>query len=316
MMKPVVFIDGEAGTTGIQIRDRLAGRDDIALLSLPDAERKRVERRADALNACDVAILCLPDDAAREAVSLIRNPAVRVIDASTAHRTHPDWVYGFAELTAGHAGRIAASRRVSNPGCYATGAIAVLRPLVERGLVSADFPALIHAVSGYSGAGVKMIDAYENPVNPGYIDTPVRGYGFALKHKHVPEIQLHSGLSARPIFLPMIGRYRQGILLSVGLHFSAMAAGMSGERVHAELTKHYARAPHVALAPLHRDASFDSLEPESLNGTDDLHIHIFANDAAGQCVIAAVFDNLGKGASGAAVQNLDLMLTGAVYSER
>jgi N-acetyl-gamma-glutamyl-phosphate reductase len=307
-MKPVIFIDGEAGTTGLQIRTRLNPRQDIEILSLANEDRKNPARREEALNNCDVAILCLPDNAARGSVSMIRNPAVRVIDASTAHRTNPEWVYGFPEMASEQATHIAEGARITNPGCYPTGAIALLRPLIVHGLIRDDYPATISAVSGYSGAGSRAIDTYEKKSHSESDEPTVLGYGFALEHKHVPEIQTHSGLSVRPMFLPMIGHYRQGILLSVGLHFRHIAPAASGARVHSALADHYRHAPHIRLMPLHSGASVDALNPEALNDTDDLQIHVFENDRRDQCVVAAVFDNLGKGASGAAVQNLNLML--------
>ena len=213
MTAPLVFIDGDQGTTGLQIHERLRDRNDLRLLTLPEADRKNAARRAEAINACDIAVLCLPDGPARDAVASIANPAVRVIDASSAHRTEADWVYGFAEMSAAQSARIASARRVTNPGCYPTGAIALLRPLVDAGLVPADYPLAIHAVSGYSGGGRARVDEHEGPSASGAPAFQV--YGLGLAHKHTPEIEKHAGLAQRPFFLPAYGSYRQGIVLTM-----------------------------------------------------------------------------------------------------
>lgn len=306
MTLPTVFIDGDQGTTGLQIHERLRDRTDLRLLTLPEAERKDARRRAEAINACDVAILCLPDAAAREAVGFIRNPKVRIIDASSAHRTQPDWVYGFPEMTPGHARRIREARRVTNPGCYPTGAIALLRPLLEAGLVPRDYPVAIHAVSGYSGGGRAMVDAYES--NDTSRPAPFQVYGLALEHKHTPEIALHAGLAHRPLFVPAYGAYRQGIVLTVPIELRLLPAGVDGERLHACLADRYADARHVEIVPPADARAASRLDPQVLNGTNDLRLSVFVNAKHGQVLLSAVFDNLGKGASGAAVQNLDLML--------
>ena len=303
-MKPVVYIDGDQGTTGLQILQRLHGRSDFELRTLPQATRKDPAARREALNACDIALLCLPDAAAREAVGWIENPRVRVIDASSAHRTAPGWTYGFAEMTPGQAERIAQATRVTNPGCYPTGAVALLRPLVAAGLVPADYPLAIHAVSGYSGMGRAGVDAYEGE---GARSLPaLQVYGLDLRHKHVPEIEQHAQLSARPVFLPAYGAFRQGIVLTIALHLRLCAPGASAARLHDALATFYAGARHVKVLP--RLAGDARLDPQALNGTNDLHLAVAGDDTTGQVVLAAVFDNLGKGASGAAVQNLDLML--------
>ena len=306
MSPPVVFIDGDQGTTGLQIHERLSSRTDIRLSTLAAAERKDLRRRAQAINACDIAILCLPDAAAREAVDATANPHVRVIDASSAHRTHPDWTYGFPEMTPGQAGRIARARRVTNPGCYPTGAIGLLHPLVTAGLIPGDYPISIHAVSGYSGRGRAGVEEHEGPGAAGA--PPYQVYGLALTHKHTPEIQQHAGLAQRPTFVPAYGAFRQGIVLTVPLALRLLAPGVDGTTLHACLARHYADAAHVRVLPLHESGALSHLDPQALNGTNDMRLYVFQNAEYGQVLLAAVFDNLGKGASGAAIQNLDLML--------
>lgn len=303
---PTVFIDGDQGTTGLQIHERLRGRTDFELVTLAPTERKDPQRRAQAINACDIAMLCLPDAAAREAVGFIRNPNVRVIDASSAHRTQAEWIYGFPEMDEGQAQRIARARRVTNPGCYPTGAIALLRPLIEAGLIARDYPVAIYAISGYSGGGRAAVDEYESP--DGSCAAPFKVYGLALEHKHTPEIQLHSGLAHRPFFVPAYGAYRQGIVLTVPLELRLLAPGVTGERLHACLDRHYAGARYVEVMPLADARETVHLDPQALNGTNDVRLAVFANAERGQVLLSAVFDNLGKGASGAAVQNLELML--------
>ncbi|SDD59186.1 N-acetyl-gamma-glutamyl-phosphate reductase [Pseudomonas guariconensis] len=306
MHTPLVFIDGDQGTTGLQIHARLQGRQDVRLLTVPHTERKDPQRRAEAINDADIALLCLPDDAAREAVAAIHNPAVRVIDASSAHRTTPGWVYGLPELDAEQAERIARAKRVSNPGCYPTGAIALLRPLIQAGLLPADYPLSIHAISGYSGGGRSAVELHEQT---SAVKVPaLQLYGLELAHKHVPEIERHAGLAARPVFLPGYGDYRQGIALSIPLQLRLLAGGITAEHLQTCLEQHYHGARHVQVMPLHQQGPASKLDPEALNDTNDLRLALFANPAYGQVVLTAVFDNLGKGASGAAVQNLDLML--------
>jgi len=308
MSTPLVFIDGDQGTTGLQIHERLRGRverQDLKLLTLPADARKDAQRRAEAINTCDIAILCLPDAAARDAVSAVVNPSVRVIDASSAHRTTPGWVYGFPEMSEGQAQRVAAASRVTNPGCYPTGAIGLLRPLVQAGLVPADYPISIHAVSGYSGGGRAAVETYDGPEAANAL--PFQVYGLGLAHKHTPEIQLHAGLTQRPMFIPAYGAYRQGIVLTVPLELRLLNAGIDAAALHACLTDHYAGAQHVEVMPLQAPSTLPHLDPQALNGTNDMRLGVFANEH-GQVLLTAVFDNLGKGASGAAVQNLDLML--------
>ena len=300
-----VFIDGDQGTTGLQIQARLAGRRDIELVTLPAALRKDASARAAAINDCDLAVLCLPDAAARQAVASIRAPRVRVIDASSAHRTAADWVYGLPELEPGQPDRIASARRVSNPGCYPTGAIALLRPLVDAGLLRADAPLSIHAVSGYSGGGRAAVELHEggsaSPV------LPFQTYGLSLHHKHVPEIQRHAGLAHRPIFVPSYGNFRQGIALTIPLHASMLHRSTSAPALRELLAARYRDAPHVQVLDTAATAALAWLDPQALNHSDDLRLAVFG-DAADQFLLTAVFDNLGKGAAGAAVQNLESML--------
>lgn len=307
MTTPLIFIDGDQGTTGLQIHQRLQGRSDLRLLTLAASDRKSPRHRAEAINACDIALLCLPDDAAREAVASIENPQVRVIDASSAHRNHPDWTYGFAQMSPQQAGRIAIAKRVSNPGCYPTGAIGLLRPLLDAGLVPRDYPVSINAVSGYSGGGRAVVEAHEGP--DATQSSAFQVYGLGLAHKHVPEIQQHSGLTERPLFLPAYGAYRQGIVLTIPLQLRLLAPGVDGGQVQACLARHYAGSTCVEVLSLEEAKAMSQLDPQRLNDTDDLCLMVFEN--AGQVLLAAVFDNLGKGAAGAAVQNLDLMLAGA-----
>ena len=297
-MSARVFIDGDVGTTGLQIRARLEGRDDIDLLRLDDEARKDAAARSEMLNGADLAILCLPDDAARDAVAMIEDETVRVIDASTAHRTADDWVYGMPEYDAGQPARIAAARLVSNPGCYALSSIAILHPLVAAGLVPKDHGVTINAVSGYSGGGRKLIEAFES----NEIDTHFRVYGLGLDHKHIPEIQVRCGLSRRPIFVPSVGRFPQGMIVQVPLHLGDLPGHPGAADIRGALSNHYAGCAFVTVA----DENLDHLDPESLNGTNQLRLHVFAN--GDQAMVAAVLDNLGKGASGQAVQNMNIML--------
>jgi N-acetyl-gamma-glutamyl-phosphate reductase len=305
-MTPLVFIDGDQGTTGLQVRQWLSGRTDLRVLQLPPEHRKSTAHRAEALNDCDLALLCLPDDAAREAVALVRRPGVRVIDASSAHRTAPGWVYGLPELEPAQAARVAAAARVSNPGCYPTGALLLLRPLVEAGLVPADHPLAIHAISGYSGQGRAGLEAHEGAAAASA--PPLQVYGLGLQHKHVPEIQQHAGLVHAPAFVPAYGHYRQGIVLTIALHQRLLPAGVAAAHLHAALAVRYAGQPCIALQPLGGDVDAQRLDPRALNGSNRIRLAVFGQERTGQVLLAAVFDNLGKGAAGAAVQNLDLML--------
>jgi len=305
-MTATIFIDGEAGTTGLQIRDKLAGVEGVALRSLPAAERKDRAAKLRAFAEVDVVILCLPDEAAKETAALIDamgEKAPRVIDASSAHRVAPGWTYGFPELIEGQSQAIARARKVTNPGCHATGAVALLRPLTAAGLIPKDAAITIQSVSGYSGGGKAMIEAYESGRAP-----PFELYGLALEHKHMPEIHLYSGLASRPLFVPSVGNFRQGMLVSVPLQLDALAGKPSGADLRAALAEHYRGQRYVRVGSEAETAKLLRLEPESLNGTNDLHIHVYANEARRQAVLVAKLDNLGKGASGAAVQNLKLML--------
>ncbi|ALL13624.1 N-acetyl-gamma-glutamyl-phosphate reductase [Caulobacter henricii] len=307
-MAPKVFIDGEAGTTGLQIRERLIGRTDLQLISIDPDKRKDSAARAEMLNSADAVILCLPDEASKEAVSLIENPSVKVIDASTAFRTAEDWAYGFAELDRRQRSRIAAATRISNPGCYATGAIALARPLVSAGILPADLPVSFNAVSGYTGGGKAMIAEFEDETAANFTKVPYRIYAMGLSHKHVPEIQKHSGLLTRPIFTPAVGRYAQGMLVELPLHLATLDDGRSLGEIHAAFAAHYKGERFVQVASLDEAKGLTTLDPEGLNGTNRLKIFVFGSDTSGQARLVALLDNLGKGASGAAVQNLNLAL--------
>jgi N-acetyl-gamma-glutamyl-phosphate reductase len=297
-----IFIDGDQGTTGLDLQNRLRGAE-FRIRTLPTNFRKDAAARRAALNESDIAILCLPDEAARDAVAMIENPSVRIIDASSAHRTSPGWVYGLPELDARQGERIASAQRVTNPGCYPTAAVALLRPLTDAGLLPADYPLVIHAVSGYSGRGRAGTEAHE--IGAGTHSLKV--YGLALEHKHVPEIEAYAGLTNRPIFLPALGSYRQGIVLTIGLHTRLLPADVSGVRIHECLTERYRDAAHVHVMPMSSDAPPAELDPQVHNGSNEMSLAVACNERAGQIVLSAVLDNLGKGAAGAAVQNLRLM---------
>jgi N-acetyl-gamma-glutamyl-phosphate reductase len=303
-----IFIDGAAGTTGLEIHERLGGRGDLKVVTLDDASRKDPAARKAALNEADVVILCLPDDAAREAVSMIDNPNVRVIDASTAHRVADGWTYGFAEMDAGQRAKIAASKRVSNPGCYPTGFIALVRPLVEAGIVPADFPLTVNAVSGYSGGGKAMIEEFEKSDSPNYVETAVRAYALTLAHKHVPEMQMHSRLAHPPVFAPSVGRYYRGMLVEVPLQLWALPSKPKVADVQDALDAAYAKAALVKVASPAEGAALKTLDAELLKDRNDMKLFVFGNDKTQQARLVALLDNLGKGAGGAAVQNLNIML--------
>ena len=328
-MKPTVFIDGAAGTTGLEIRERLADRSDITLIKLSDAERKNARARREVLNDASLAILCLPDEAALEAVAMVENPAVRIIDASTAHRTAPDWVFGLPELEQGQRDRIATAKRVSNPGCYSTGFLALVRPLVRAGILPSDFPLTVNAVSGYSGGGKTMIEEFEDRASPRHVETVVRTYALTLAHKNVPEMQKHAGLAHPPVFAPSVGRFYRGMIVEVPLQLWALPGKPTVFDLHRAFGDAYRGEKLVEVAAfdapldalkahregrsvtpkmLERTSSRQAMDAELLKLSNGMKLFVFGNDRTQQARLIAVLDNLGKGAAGAAAQNLNLML--------
>ena len=309
MSKPKIYIDGQEGTTGLQIYERLGRRDDIDLLRIDEAKRKDTAERGKLLNAADLVFLCLPDAAAKEAVSLIKNDRTRVIDCSTAHRVHPDWAYGFSELSALHRARIVKARRVANPGCHATGFISIVYPLAELGLVPRDTPLSCFSLTGYSGGGKKMIAQYEGDKGEALYSPAL--YGLLQNHKHLPEMKIRCGLDADPVFVPIVDDYYKGMAATVPLHMSQLRGVSTLHEVWEKLHDFYSgrEAVRVAPDPTGEDAYLDAgskLYANSMAGKDSLVLIVAGNDR--QFTLTALFDNLGKGASGAAVQNMNLML--------
>jgi N-acetyl-gamma-glutamyl-phosphate reductase len=309
-MTAKIFIDGEHGTTGLQIRTRMAGRRDVDLLSIPEAERRNATMREDLLNSADIAILCLPDDASREAVNMLAgNNKVRVIDTSTAHRVNPSWAYGFAELDKAQADKIRSARHVANPGCYPTGAISLIRPLTAAGILPPNYPLSVNAVSGYTGGGKQLIGQMEDQSRDDAISANNFLYGLTLKHKHVPEIQIHGQLDRAPLFSPSVGRFAQGMIVQVPLFLDELKEGATIEAIHKALVDHYAGQAIVSVVPLEESKALPRIDAEELVGKDTMKLFVFGNPATGHVNLVSVLDNLGKGASGAAVQNMDLMLS-------
>ncbi|WP_336294793.1 N-acetyl-gamma-glutamyl-phosphate reductase [Bartonella sp. CB169] len=308
-MATKVFIDGEYGTTGLQIQKRLAERSDFKLLSLPHTDRHNIDMRQDCFDQTDIAILCLPDKAARETVNKLKNnKKIRIIDSSTAHRIAPDWVYGFPEMTAGQKKRIQEARYVTNPGCYPIGAISLIRPLRESGLLDAYYPISINAISGYSGGGKQLIEQMENQSLQNDILENYFMYGLNLDHKHVPEIKIHAQIKKTPIFVPSVGRFSQGMLVNVPLHRSLFTKSVNCSNLREIFEKHYNRQNTISIASQEETETLTKLNPECLAHKDDMKLFVFANEREGIFNLCAVLDNLGKGASATAVQNLDLML--------
>jgi N-acetyl-gamma-glutamyl-phosphate reductase len=297
-----VFVDGQEGTTGLRIREVLGGRNDIDLLSIDPSRRKDPAERAALLNAADVAFLCLPDDAAREAVAMVDNPATCVIDASTAHRTSAEWVFGLPELAPDQRDRLRASKRIANPGCHATAFILLVRPLVDAGLLPAGFPLTATSLTGYSGGGRKMIEQYETSGDPRL--TSPRPYALGLTHKHLPEMQTHAGLSRPPVFMPVVSNFYKGLAVSIPLQLSQLDGATSAEALHAALAARYANEPFVRVMPLGDPDSLSGLDVQACNDTNRADLFVFAR--AGQALLVARLDNLGKGASGAAVQSMNV----------
>lgn len=309
-MAAKIFIDGEHGTTGLQIRTRLADRRDLELLSIPEAERRNEKMREDMLNSADIAILCLPDDASKQAYEMTAaNNNVRLLDASTAFRVHPDWAYGFAEMDKAQKAKIQSARYVSNPGCYPTGAIGLIRPLRAAGILPDGYPVSVNAVSGYTGGGKQLIAQMEDAGHPEHLAANNFLYGLTLKHKHVPEMQTHGLLDRPPLFAPSVGRFAQGMIVQVPLFLDDLAEGTTVESIHEALVAHYAGQDIVSVVPLAESAKLPRVDAEELVGKDTMKLFVFGAPGGAHVNLVALLDNLGKGASGAAVQNMDLMLS-------
>jgi len=306
-----IFIDGEAGTTGLQVRDRLKSRKDLEILSIADELRKDVNERRRLINLADCVILCLPDEASKEAASMVENDRTVVIDASTAFRVNDDWAYGFPELSRSQIDVIKSSKRISNPGCYPTGFIALIRPLLDAGIVTADSPLTVNAISGYTGGGNALIDIYESSEHE-----PGGAYAYSMNHKHLPEMVKYTGLNRKPIFQPSVGTFAQGMVVSVPLHYSLLKDGSTGEEVHRVLSHYYDGSTFIKVMPRGESGAKEAgllergafLRPDVLANTNNMELFVFYNDEEERMVLCARLDNLGKGASGAAVQNLNLSL--------
>ncbi|MBF2015097.1 MAG: N-acetyl-gamma-glutamyl-phosphate reductase [Rivularia sp. T60_A2020_040] len=310
MGKPTVFIDGAEGTTGLQIHSRLNDRHDIEIVSIPPEKRKDAEARSQLINSADVTILCLPDDAAREAVSFVTNSNVKILDASSAHRVADGWVYGFPELEQNRREEIKHAKRVSNPGCYPTGFLACVRPLIVSGIIPKDFPVTINAISGYSGGGKKLIEEYQS-ISQQQADSYAYGiYGLSFGHKHVKEMHNHSGLQFPPLFVPAVGNFEKGMLVQIPLPLHALQNQPSGELIHNTLKEYYQNEKYVYVAALNDDSLRKAkfFDAQAANDTNLVQVFVFANDETKEALLVARLDNLGKGASGAAVQNLNIML--------
>ena len=314
MGKPTVFIDGAEGTTGLQIHSRLNERNDIEIVSIPPEKRKDAQARSQFINSADVAILCLPDDAARESVSFVTNPDVKILDASSAHRVTEGWIYGFPELEPKRREEISNAKRVSNPGCYPTGFLACVRPLIAAGIIPQDYPVTINAISGYSGGGRKLIEEYQS-ISEEQADAYAYGiYGLSFGHKHVKEMHQHSGLQSPPLFVPAVGNFEKGMLVQIPLPLHSLQNQfkdkLSGELIHHTLEEYYQNEKYVSVAALNDDSLHKGkfFDAQAANNTNLVQVFVFANDKTKEALLVARLDNLGKGASGAAVQNLNIML--------